>query len=133
MKKIYFDKKNRWLKSLKMHILFRFWIAFLVHTLFISQVPNDFLPDSCIVPVVEPNYSSLRSWLISLGLPMYESNFTSAGLRELHHISTLGIEDLAQLGIHNTYHQAYLESALTVLYMRFRRRPQTYAQGPSLS
>lgn len=96
-------------------------------------VPNDFLSDSCIVPVVEPNYSSLRSWLISLGLPMYESNFTSAGLRELHHISTLSVEDLVHLGIHDTYHQLYLESALTVLYMRFRRRPQTYVQGQSLS
>ncbi|KFM71438.1 SAM and SH3 domain-containing protein 3, partial [Stegodyphus mimosarum] len=93
-------------------------------------VPNDFLSDSCIVPVIEPNYSSLRSWLISLGLPMYESHFTSAGLTELQHVATLGVEDLTHLGVRDPYHQIYLESALEVLYMRFRRRPQTYPQGP---
>lgn len=100
------------------------------------QVPNDFLSDSCIVPVVEPNYSSLRSWLTSLGLPMYESNFASQGMRELHHLAAsppLTADELVHLGVRDPYHQVYLESAIAVLYVRFRRRPQTYAQGQSLS
>ncbi|GFY57742.1 SAM and SH3 domain-containing protein 1 [Trichonephila inaurata madagascariensis] len=96
-------------------------------------VPNDFLSDSCIVPVIEPNYSSLQSWLTSLGLPMYLSNFESCGVTELHHVATLNEEDLAHLGVRNSYHQVYLESAIGALFMRYRRRPQTYPQGPSIA
>ncbi|GFR19276.1 SAM and SH3 domain-containing protein 1 [Trichonephila clavata] len=96
-------------------------------------VPNDFLSDSCIVPVIEPNYSSLQSWLTSLGLPMYLSNFESCGVTELHHVATLNEEDLAHLGVRNPYHQVYLESAIGALFMRYRRRPQTYPQGPSIA
>ncbi|KAF8767315.1 SAM and SH3 domain-containing protein 1 [Argiope bruennichi] len=96
-------------------------------------VPNDFLSDSCIVPVIEPNYSSLQSWLISLGLPMYLPNFESCGVMELHHVASLSEEDLAHLGVRNPYHQVYLESAIAALFMRYRRRPQTYPQGPSIA
>ncbi|XP_042900364.1 SAM and SH3 domain-containing protein 1 isoform X2 [Parasteatoda tepidariorum] len=96
-------------------------------------VPNDFLSDSCVAPVIEPNYTSLHAWLISLGLPMYMQNFFAAGITELYQIASLGIDDLTHLGIHDPYHQVFLESALGVLYMKFQRRPHTYTQGHSLS
>ncbi|GIY10654.1 SAM and SH3 domain-containing protein 1 [Caerostris extrusa] len=96
-------------------------------------VPNDFLSDSCVVPVIEPNYSSLHSWLTSLGLPMYADHFESCGVTELHHVASLSEEDLAHLGVRNPYHQVYLQSAIGALFMRCRRRPQTYPQGPSIA
>ncbi|KAG8188455.1 hypothetical protein JTE90_008020 [Oedothorax gibbosus] len=96
-------------------------------------VPNDFLSDSCVVPVIEPNYSNLQLWLTSLGLPMYMSNFLNSEITELHHVASLSIDDIAHMGIRDPYHQIYLESAIGALFMRFQRRPQTFPQGQSIS
>lgn len=86
-------------------------------------VPNDFLADSCTVPVIEANYSNLHSWLVSLGLPMYEKRFTSCGYRHLNEIAQLSVVDFCDLGIDDPYHQLYLEAAIGALHSRLGRQP----------
>lgn len=86
-------------------------------------VPNDFLADSCTVPVIEANYSNLHSWLVSLSLPMYEERFTSCGYRHLNQIAQLSVVDLCDLGIDDPYHQLYLEAAIGALHTRLGRQP----------
>lgn len=81
------------------------------------QVPNDFLADSCCEPVVEANYSGLSNWLISLGLPIYDSLFRKHGCTELFHIAALKDSDLHRYGIENSKHIRLLKTAIEALHI----------------
>lgn len=82
-------------------------------------VPNDFLADSCCEPVVEANYSDLSSWLISLGLPIYERALQRAGFSDLHQIIKLKDPDLHKCGVENPKHMRLLKTAIEALHIHF--------------
>lgn len=67
--------------------------------------------------MVEADYSGLRPWLISLGLPMYEPLFLEARVSELSQIANLREQDLRSLGISNSRHVRLLSSAVGALHL----------------
>ncbi|CAN7988877.1 unnamed protein product [Ixodes hexagonus] len=84
-------------------------------------VPNDFLADSCGGPVVEADYSGLRAWLVSLGLPMYEPLFLEARISTLARVADLREPDFRTLGISNARHVRLLSSAVGALHFEQSR------------
>uniref|UniRef100_T1JIW4 SH3 domain-containing protein n=1 Tax=Strigamia maritima TaxID=126957 RepID=T1JIW4_STRMM len=65
-------------------------------------VPNDFLADAC--SMYETNYSSLSSWLLSLGLPMYTEPLIQAGRSQLSDVVCLKESDLSSCGVSEPSH-----------------------------
>lgn len=87
----------------------------------IPQVPNDFLADSCGGPIVEADYTGLRAWLVSLGLPMYEPLFLEARISTLARVADLREPDFRTLGISNARHVRLLSSAVGALHFEQSR------------
>lgn len=81
------------------------------------RIPNDYLGDSCIGPVIDcANYENTHNWLVSIGLPMYETHLTKAGYRDLIHISTIREDDLVYgCSISDQRHVRILMNAIGVL------------------
>ncbi|EEC20230.1 hypothetical protein IscW_ISCW023867 [Ixodes scapularis] len=84
-------------------------------------VPNDFLADSCGGPIVEADYTGLRAWLVSLGLPMYEPLFLEARISTLARVADLREPDFRTLGISNARHVRLLSSAVGALHFEQSR------------
>ncbi|XP_076339155.1 SAM and SH3 domain-containing protein 1-like isoform X2 [Tachypleus tridentatus] len=84
-------------------------------------IPNDFLADSCNEPVVEANYSCLRDWLTSLGLPMYTEHIQRAGYSQLEQIASFREADLRHCGINCSRHLRILTSAIGTLHIHLAK------------
>lgn len=80
-----------------------------------SQIPNDFLGDSCNGPVVETSLytEGLKPWLISIGLPMYYKHFADTGYDSISKLIELKESDFDALGVKDKRHQLILESSLS--------------------
>lgn len=89
-------------------------------------VPNDFLGDSCLDPVLEANYNSVTDWLVSLGLPMYDNLLKLAGYNHLSRVATIRTTDLQDCGITNAQHIRLLTSAISVLHLHANPSEQRY-------
>lgn len=80
------------------------------------QIPNDFLADSCNGPGTDwANYENLHTWLLSLGLPMYEVKLKDNGHQNLWDIISLREDDLLNCGIINKRHLRSLTTAISAL------------------
>jgi hypothetical protein len=84
-------------------------------------IPNDYLGDSCIGPVIDlANYENLHLWLISLGLPMYEKCLKNNGFENLYRVSKLREVDIInKCGIRDRRHLRILTNAIGALHLSF--------------
>jgi len=82
-------------------------------------VPNDYLGDSCVGPVIDTaNYESLHLWLISLGLPQYESSLRAHGVDSLYRVSKLREMDIVnKCGVRDRRHVRTLTNAIGALHL----------------
>ncbi|XP_064473613.1 SAM and SH3 domain-containing protein 1-like isoform X3 [Ornithodoros turicata] len=80
-------------------------------------IPNDFLADSCLGPIADADYSSLHSWLVSLGLPMYEPLFAESHITDIARVAELREADFRAMGIGNARHVRLLSSAVGAMHL----------------
>ena len=90
--------------------------------IFLLQIPNDFLGDACCQSVLDTaNYENLRSWLVSIGFPMYEKQLIDAGWTSLTKVLDLRAEDLQNCGITKKRHLWAISAAIGALQMNKNR------------
>ena len=82
-------------------------------------IPNDYLGDSCVGPAIDSaNYESVHSWLISLGIPMYENCFKNNGFSDLFKVSKLRETDIVnKCRIQDRRHVRILTNAIGALHL----------------
>ncbi|XP_061480052.1 SAM and SH3 domain-containing protein 1 isoform X2 [Rhineura floridana] len=78
-------------------------------------IPSGGLTEICRKPVSSGHITSITNWLVSIGLPMYSSSLTAAGVSDLNQVPSLSQASLHKAGITEERHISKLLAAARLL------------------
>ncbi|XP_034018581.1 SAM and SH3 domain-containing protein 1a isoform X2 [Thalassophryne amazonica] len=67
-------------------------------------IPSGGLTEMCRKPVSSGNISTVSDWLVSIGLPMYTTSLTAAGVDTLSHVALITESSLWEAGVQDGRH-----------------------------
>ncbi|XP_034555058.1 SAM and SH3 domain-containing protein 1a isoform X3 [Notolabrus celidotus] len=73
-------------------------------------IPSGGLTEMCRKPMPSGNISTVSNWLISIGLPMYTTSLTAAGIDTLSHVALLTESSVWEAGVRDEKHARRLVS-----------------------
>lgn len=87
-------------------------------SIWLLQIPNDFLPEAAVQQSQEVSTSSLQDFLVSIGLPMYVDNMYNHNARSLDSLLNMQQQDLHMCGITDTSHISRILAARDILRLK---------------
>lgn len=81
-----------------------------------SQIPSGGLTEMSRKPVSLGNISTVSDWLVSIGLPMYASSLTAAGVNTLSRAASLTESSVWEAGVRDERHARRLVSEARLIH-----------------